>query len=393
MLPPTSEAKELKTSDPRVPVTVLSGFLGAGKTTLINGLLRNQAGMRIAVIVNDMSDINIDAGEIARSAVTRADYAVVEMTNGCICCTLREDLLVELKKLADSGSFDYVLVESTGISEPLPVAETFSFIDEAGFVLSDFAKLDTMVTVVDATDFISRLQTTQDDDDLSLHKILLEQVEFADVLVVTKADLASPATLNEVFGLLPTLNPRAKIIRSEHGQVDPALLLDTNSFDLIHAASFDQWLAAPRHSGRSETDETGIASLTYRSRIPFHPGRFRIFVDNYLTSRDILRAKGYLWLAHKVSEVGYFVKAGSTPPHYEFSGYWWRFTPSEAWPSNQDHVDAITSNWDEHVGDCRQELVIIGRNLDRQAMIDALNACRLSDQEIAQGYDTWATFG
>lgn len=376
----------------RVPVTVLSGFLGAGKTTILNSLLKNQKGLRIAVIVNDMSEINIDAGEIAKSALTRADYSIVEMTNGCICCTLREDLLIELKKLAHSGKFDYILVESTGIAEPLPIAETFSFMDEAGFALSDFARLDTMVTMVDSSDFLSRLQSAQAQEDLPLQSILLEQIEFADVLVVTKSDLAKPAVLAEILDLLPKLNPSARIIVAQRGIIDPAAVIDTNSFSLEAAASFDHWLAAPRHSAKSEKDEAGISTLTYRSRIPFHPRRFRTFVDSYLSAQSILRAKGYLWMAHRISEVGYLVKAGSTPVNYDFSGYWWRFVEPKEWPNNQEHVDAIKSNWNEQVGDCRQEMVFIGRDFDREQMIAELNACRLSDQEIAEGCAAWSRY-
>ncbi len=379
-------------TDHRLPVTVLSGFLGAGKTTILNHLLGTPHGMRIAVIVNDMSEINIDAHRVQdMAAVARTDYALVEMTNGCICCTLREDLLVEVARLAADGRFDYLLIESTGIGEPLPVAETFTFMDAGGQVLSDIARLDTMVTVVDGVDFLARLSSRHADGP-GLHALLVNQVEFADVIVISKGDLISAQQEAELREVLRGLNRNARLLVSRAGQVAPELLLNTRSFDIQQAASAAGWLARMRGDVASEQDTFGISSFVYRARIPFHPGRFDSFMAGYGSDAAMLRAKGYLWLAHRITEMGVLSKAGAAPMVCEWSGPWWRFLDERAWPRDEDQRAFIRSRWTDDVGDCRQELVFIGQQLDRAAITNALDACQLSDEEIGQGVDAWALY-
>jgi len=394
-------------TDQRLPVTVLSGFLGAGKTTILNHLLGTMHGMRIAVVVNDMSAINIDAHRVQdASAVARTDYSLVEMTNGCICCTLREDLLSEVTRLAAEGRFDYLLIESTGIGEPLPIAETFTFMDTAGHVLSDTARLDTMVTVVDGSDFLKRMAARepagsdlqepglQDPglQETDLHELLVNQVEFADVIVISKADLISAQARTELERVLRSLNSLARIVTATAGAVPPEVLLNTHAFDIERASSAPGWLARMRGEAHSEQDEYGISSFVYSSRIPFHPRRFARFLADYGSDPALLRAKGYFWLAHRVTEMGILSKAGAAAMACEWPGPWWRFLDERAWPQDADQQAFIRSRWSDDVGDCRQELVFIGRGLDRQAMTHALDACRLDDDEIQQGVDAWAAY-
>jgi G3E family GTPase len=378
---------------------VLSGFLGAGKSTLLNHILRNREDLRVAVIVNDMSEINIDGSAVQRDVIlNRAEEKLVEMSNGCICCTLREDLLEEVAKLAEEGRFDYLLIESTGIAEPLPVAETFTFRDELGRSLADKARLDTMVTVVDALNFIvdyqaaeslaSRGETLGDDDERSITELLIEQVEFADVLLVSKIDLVSAHERDELSAILRRLNPRAQIIPMVMGEVALGKILDTGLFDFERAAQAPGWLQTLRGEGHAESEEYGITSSAYRARRPFHPQRFFDYLNSPQGAGRLLRSKGFFWLASKPTDAGSWNQAGGLMRH-GFAGRWWRFVPREQWPEAAEDRAAILEQWREETGDCRQELVFIGQSLDFARLHAGLDACLLDDEEMALGVEAW----
>jgi G3E family GTPase len=398
---PVLQSLPLVASNP-IPVTVLSGFLGAGKTTLMNHILNNREGLKVAMVVNDMSEINIDSQLVTggEAALNRSEEKMINLSNGCICCTLREDLLTEVGRLAMEGNFDYLLVESTGIAEPLPVAQTFMFEDDDGRSLSNVAQLDTMVTVVDACNFVQdfnsvdelrdRSENRGEEDDRDVAQLLVNQIEFANVIIVNKVDLLTEAQVGALRGMIGSLNPQARLIETSYSQVNLSEILNTGLFTEEWAETLPDWLDAPREGWGRDAEKYGFESFAFQSRRPFHPARFDAFLtDGGLDG--IIRSKGHVWLATRMEFAGLWQQAGRSGS-LECVGMWWSAIPKEELPDDYDFRKELMQISEPPYGDRRQELVVIGHDLDEAGFREKLNRCLLTDEEFAAGPDVWVNY-